>query len=473
MSLSEVWVSDSDSESEVDSNARAQRIAAMEARYLAGRDLFIMSASIKGELQNNPWARKRKRAAENEKIDKYYSAKKSVQSSANGTQQKLLNRTTEAGITDGTPPVHSTPLWDRSSHGAVYDNESKPTARVIDFKQYDSQAPNLLVPKTKVVRSKHDTIRESGAGLPVAVVTRSAPESLSTSGIPFPHKPSIAEATTNIAQEFTSTDTRASPSTERQARVYVEESVVGTCRSRRKIPDDAINTKIPIHEHASKTPDNVTQPDPVLELDAVVSRSIFPEVAQHTDHESSPNHVLNTQAELASARRGLQGALQMDDSTLNSDNVMMYPNSGACLEVSPIAKDDSAAVLANILEDDTTDRVPASSPRRIDKPQVNSAAMPRHEPSTPPSFSRSSRKDVSAFAQFQSPITTQNSFLTFGSPLTFSPERPVKHSASRQGRHDQTIDDIHKYLNESTFDVVDEAKRMMSDDPAILGKGAL
>lgn len=482
MSRSDVWAEDSDPDS--DTESRKARIAHLENRYRNGQDLFIMSASIRGEMQSNPWARKRKRES-HEDITGFFSVKKLLQPGKThlAPSKAVLPDSTTALSLDSTTTINRpTPVWDHQSpsRASRLDLPARPTARIIDFKEYETQAPSdpteaTLSSKSRTGRAANEVHRKHNLSeiqqdAPVNIIpsmhernaTKHELEKIPgrqetlmlkeavTQG-PFPQVTNTPNA--DICDFLSPVDERIVY--EQQATTAVD--VQSTCVNINLSQDATISTA----DHTVEL-----RPKGVHEYNGVETMAKSAAAIKTPVHDSDSS-ILNTQAELASAQLGLAEALRIDDIAVKTTTVQEEDSDAQSTRLeAPTGDvqqdaDEKGSAQEETQEAEQILSLTIHEPFKSSSPNTQSparaTATKRSE--TP---SGDNNRVSSAFAHLESPNGTPGSFMAFGSPLTFSLQRRPEQSDSDGGR-DDTIDDIQKYLNETNFDANEEARRLMED----------
>lgn len=506
MSHSDALAPDSDPDSDIE--AKVARIEKMATDYRNGKNLLIVSAVLKGEVKTNPWARKRKRSPPESTLGTIFGVKKIIQCTASQKQneisQPVASKIASAQINSICSNADRiTPYWDQTSPVNLTGlRKSKPTARVINFREYESQALGELVRRRSPAFEECD---DRHANLePVVDPKLQTPggtrTNASTSQAEPGHEcqnPTDSDSGTAFVAQLTSpqdpfTRSRTSDLSHGPRKDLTDGSEIafeaisspdinGIILS----PIQHINTDLP----APRTPviANTTSFDTSIESSrdqggSNEGRSATNIIAQQTvlqlpfDHisTSSPRRdavesdsprpiddpILNTQAELIHAQEGLADAFTFrnelehipEQQSIESRSTMMQVNRSNLKSPQRFTESLEHCIQSDREDPHLSLELAENQGDSAGMKSLSSSHTPRNKP----------LQGAPSFALFQSPVGTQESYLDFASPLTFSPARPVSRSGRhRAGRHDDTIDDIQKYLNDSNWTAEEEARRLM------------
>lgn len=484
MSRADVWAEDSDPDS--DNESRKARIALLGQKYNTGLDLFIMSASIKGELKTSPWARKRKRKSQ-EEITGFFSVKKILQpiTTQLDSSKTILPDLVSAQNSRGLSPCsRPTPIWDQVPPRslAVHDPAAKPTARVIDFKEYETQAlsdfvtcptssDRVRIAQTILTRRNHDTPERTWHSHPIVLpavseevvptcdlrTRQNSQGSIDTVSVAALRKLPPQAAVANMNDKLPSPDSSPyihEPQAEEIEHVQaVLKSTESSENGQVKMPDS--------HEQQILEPSYGSNEVPTANL--IMEEPILME-------NDSDRFMLNTQAELASAQLGLAEALHIEDHDIELSlvreerpDVRTPERQLQPIDLAPTIDAHEGSPTAYEVGINVNTSLPIiKSPNSPSSHQSQSPAQAQMQEL--PDALLDDRKGAPApFTHFGSPTATQSSFLAFGSPLTFTPE-PGPGRSSNGTRQESTIDDIQKYLNDSNFDAAEEARRLMEEE---------
>lgn len=463
MSGTDVLVEDSGSDTDLE--ARSARIDNIAARYQAGQDLFIMSAAIKGELERNPWARKRKRSRSRDDLSAYFAPGKVVHNSApRPSVRGKAHPSQPISTSDERDSVSRTSAWDKepSEFTSKLAQRSNPTARLIDFRQYDSQALQHLVPK-HISQEPTDSVSKA----------RRMQPSLSSGKLVIMDQPVLLKSSFPISSS-NAADQKAPPGPTHDSVLALTESDALQLDSLQEMapqpPIDSARMAIKVIETESRAVPSVAGHH-VSSLQAV------DDDVHSAEQELSPGHSpVNTQAELENARKGLAEALQFEANDdlpcVATERASELRPAGSLPSKSASNRLPSTANPANSMQTPAKHQIgedeflPVSDLDDVEEEVDSIPPIGGHHvkiPATPPTAVH--RAPIS-FGQFQSPTATQATLIGFGSPLTFTPQRPArkKNAGTDRDRQDETIDDIQQYLAESNFDVDAEIRKLGQKD---------
>lgn len=494
----DILVADSDPEAHTEDSIG--RIHSLSRRYRSGQSLFIMSASITTELRTNPWSRKRKRVTQ-ENIDSYFPTKKILE--VNETQ-KVEGLILRGPVVNSSAPTSRAdrlsarqaeiiPFWDETIKPTKKHNDKdgkrcqQPTARVIDFRTLNSQINATTQNHKGTKRDDLDT--HISNDLTAKSRLQSSPEEKAT-------HPSIVDENRTSSILSTTTQSRSREvDVEAMAKEHCPSSLSAVSPGRVHTPyvdgvaispivvamhslNEAMSSDAPpgfhkngnaISQQPSTVSAELTESSMVRSIEQSKERPRRLSSEAHfidIEHVQQRN-ILNTQAELASAQRSLAEAIHFEVKL--ADQSHHYTN-GEFDDTKSVerhtqnargSEDLEEKMMARaIVEADKSSCTSAAMDMKIASPVVQDALRIQDTNQTP---TRSTRR-ISMFAQFESPVGTNDSYLGFGSPLTFTPLRPSNDShANLSNRLDHTIDNIQKYLNESNFDAEQEARKLMDD----------
>lgn len=482
-----------DTEPDSETEARRARIEQIAENYRNGKDLFIMSAALKGELKTNPWAKKRKRDMVENSLSNIFGIKKAIYTAGAKKSPEILRsvpstKSSGQAHSESLFPERGTPFWDNTaSAGEALSKAPLPVARIINFHDYDSQAPGELIPRRRplsspavrplgVVKLNQKKASRLGAPEKAAHVLHhtqcdcNREAQVSESALPIDIATASQDSSVSKRSGTSSTSRRPAAADCSQVAVVVATitgndgrplSPIHPVQNNVRYPDSSGHVDSNLEHGLSPVKQVIAQhlsqsSLPLLQdLPGQPGTQVFRNTSMKTPpiQEQSEDHALDTQAELARAQEGLADAFNFTaDETIVPNDVF---------EAQVLRSADECPVLSTVSDGnphEVRERVPPTSPSGRATTLSPSGIVLR--PATPTSRVQAAQVPQS-FANFQSPSGTQDIFMSFGSPLTFSPERTADRSGGR--RQDDTIGDIQRYLNASNWSAEEEAKRLMEE----------